>query len=195
MENNSRSQLLFFQPRWDYTGNLAFLTMTWEACRRWLNKMKFKILKYWSFENSTLDSNKLSPALKKEKVFFFFNAVLHFSKKPTPKVCYPIDLVSIYWNGIKVRLQVNDIGRGTNISIHVDSNFNFCFYEFKTPFSKVDTTNNNSFKAFFDILKKTWYKRSKFWKEYLIILVVMILLCLINKQYQQSWLRYLQDKF
>lgn len=123
MENNSRSQLLFFQPRWDYTGNLAFLTMTWEACRRCLNKMKFKILKYWSFENSTLDSNKLSPALKKEKVFFFFNAVLHFSKKPTPKVCYPIDLVSIYWNGIKVRLQVNDIGRGTNISIHLDSNF------------------------------------------------------------------------
>lgn len=34
-----------------------------------------------------------------------------------------IDLVSIYWNGIKVRLQVNDIGRGTNISMHLDSNF------------------------------------------------------------------------
>lgn len=145
MENNSRSQLLFFQPRWDYTGNLAFLTMTWEACRRWLNKMKFKILKYWSFENSTLDSNKLSPALKKEKVFFFFNAVLHFSKRPYTKSLLSIDLVSFYWNGIKVRLQVNDIGRGTNISIHVDSNIK----EFKTPFTKVVTINNNSLKAFF----------------------------------------------
>lgn len=165
MENNSRSQLLFFQPRWDYTGNLAFLTMTWEACRRCLNKMKFKILKYWSFENSTLDTSKLFPALKKEKVFFYFNAVLHFSKRPTPKVCYPIDLVSIYWNGIKVRLQVNDIGRGTNISIHVDSNFKFCFYEFKTPFSKVDTTNNNSFKAFFDILKKNVIQEVKILKR------------------------------
>lgn len=62
-----------------HSGNLAFLTMTWEACRRCLNKMKFKILKYWSFENSTLDSNKLSPALKKEKVFF---SLMQFSISP-----------------------------------------------------------------------------------------------------------------
>lgn len=97
---------------------------------QWLEKLVGDVWTKWSlkFSNTDLLKTQLliqinSPLPLKKRKFFFFNAVLHFSKRPTPKVCYPIDLVSIYWNGIKVRLQVNDIGRGTNISIHLDSNF------------------------------------------------------------------------
>lgn len=141
MENNSWSHLLFFQPHWDHTGNLAFSTMTWEACQRCLNKMKFKILKYWSFENSTLDSNKLSPP-KKRKFFSFFHAVLHLLKRVYQ--CLNQKFVihwSSTWNGIKVRLQVNNVGRGTDISIHVDTNFKFLLLWIQNTFSKVVTKN------------------------------------------------------
>lgn len=49
-----------------------------------------------------------------------------------------------------MRLQVNNVGRGTNISIHVDTNFKFLLLWIQNTFSKVVTKNKpKTVKVFF----------------------------------------------
>lgn len=65
-----------------------------------------------------------------------------------------------------MRLQVNDIGRGTNISVHVDSNFKvlLLFMNSKHLSVKLSPKTRTDLKRFLNIFKKTVIQEVKILK-------------------------------
>lgn len=118
-------------PICSFSSHIEITQVIWHF-RQWLEKLVRDVWTKWSLKFSNTDLLKtqlliqINSPPKKEKVFFFFHAVLHFLKRVYQ--CLNQKFVihwSSTWNGIKVRLQVNNVGRGTDISIHVDTNFKF----------------------------------------------------------------------
>lgn len=84
---------------------------------QWLEKLVGDDWTKWSlkFSNTDLLKTQLliqinSPLPLKKRKFFVSLMQFSISPKAYTKSLLSIDLVSVYWNGIKVRLQVNDIG-------------------------------------------------------------------------------------